>query len=816
MYRTIPVALVSILAALPAQEAAVYRTPPEPMASWIVAEPAPALSLSPCRRFLVLQYEQAMPELEVLARPHRKLAGLRLDGTTAGPQLEAKTTRIVLRTLSSNGERDVAIPPGHVSPPFWSATGAHVAFTRTSERTIELWLLETETGAVRQVPGVALNLVLGSGVEWSRDQQSLLCQLDAGVPLPPEPAAPIGPNVQETRAGEKAQVRTNPDMLQSDYDARCFEALATSQLARITVATSAIEKLGVPSMSTGVSQSPDGELLLVNVLQRPFSFLVGVREFPRRTEVWTRDGVLVRRVAETPLLENVPIGGVPVGKRGIGWLPGHDHALRWMEAQDGGDPKKPAPIRDHVYVAMEPAAEPVLWFATEHRAMGLSVAQDGKLAIATEVDRMTRQLRTWRLEASNLAQKPVLLFERSMQDQYGDPGSPVEETLPDGRRALRQRGALLYRSGRGASPDGERPFLSSWDPATGTSVRLWQCAVGRYETFAGFLADDRIVIRSESPQDAPNYAIVVLATGARTPLTTFQDPALEVSKSISRELIRYERSDGVALSATLYLPPGHQPGQKHPTLVWAYPQEFTRAADAGQVRSAPTRYTRFAGISHLWLLLAGYAVLDETAMPIVGPVRGANDTYVQQLVDDAKAAVDLLVSRGVAEPHQIAVGGHSYGAFMAANLLCHSDLFATAIARSGAYNRTLTPFGFQNEERTFWESPEVYLAMSPFAHADKLNEPILLIHGEDDNNQGTWPLQSQRLFAAIKGHGGAARLCMLPHEAHGYYARESVLHCVWEMVDWMDRQVKGRAPIAPSPKDATPTVDPIKPDDGGR
>jgi dipeptidyl aminopeptidase/acylaminoacyl peptidase len=509
--------------------------------------------------------------------------------------------------------------------------------------------------------------------------------------------------------------------------------------------------------------------------------------------VWTRAGEFVRNIVEQPLRENVPIGGVETGPRAIAWMPSHPHALRWTVAQDDGDPRKKVAVRDHVYVSREPGTEPLLWFATEHRAMGVSVAQDGRLAMSGEFDRESRRVRMWRVDALDFAQKPVLLFERSMQDQYGDPGTPIDEVMPDGRVAMRQRNGLLFRSGKGASQNGERPFLDSWDPLTGVTARLWQCAEGRYEQFAGYLDDDHILIRSESPQEPPQYVKVTLSNGEKQGFLHWQDPALLVSKRITKELIRYQRKDGVALSATLYLPPDHQPGQKHPTLVWAYPQEFTRADDAGQVRASPTRYTRFAGISHLWLLLAGYAVLDDAAMPIVGPNRGANDTYVQQLTDDAQAAVDLLVSRGIADPAEIAVGGHSYGAFMSANLLCHTDLFATAIARSGAYNRTLTPFGFQNEERTFWEAQQVYMQMSPFAHADKVNEPILLIHGADDDNQGTWPIQSQRFYAAIKGHGGTARLCMLPHEAHGYRGRQSVLHCVWEMVDWLDRHVKGRA-----------------------
>ena len=811
MYQTLLVVVLAFLAAsLPvrSQDPATYRTPAEPIAQLITAAPPPQLSLSPCRRHVAIVQQEALPDLETIARPHEKLAGLRIDPKSRGPQLSVQTTKVTLRNLASLQERELALPQGHWRGLSWSADGERIAMERATDLGIELWIVEVATAVCRQVPSVMLSAVLGGGAEWARDQKSLYCTLAVDVAIPALPKAPSGPSVQQSSPGEKAQVRTNPDMLTSEHDAQKFEALATSQLARISAETLAVEKIGAPALISRVSESPDSELLLVTTVRRPFSYLVSWRDFPSRTELWTKAGQLVRVVVETPLLENVPIGGVPVGKRAVGWMPSHGHALRWTEAQDGGNPRNKVAIRDHVYVSLQPGSEPILWFATQHRASGVSVAADGKLALASEFDRDEKKMRMWRVDAMDLAQKPVLLFERSTQDQYGDPGTPVDEVFPEGRTALRQRNGLLFRSGRGANQDGERPFLDSWDPITGTVARLWQCAEGRYEQFAGYLDDDHILVRSESPMEPPQYVKVTLSTGQKQGFFHYQDPALELSKQISRELIRYQRKDGVALSATLYLPPGHQPGQKHPTLVWAYPQEFTRKDDAGQVRSSPTRYTRFAGISHLWLLLAGYAVLDDAAMPIVGPSRGANDTYVQQLTDDAQAAVDLLVSRGIADPKEIAIGGHSYGAFMAANLLCHTDLFAAAVARSGAYNRTLTPFGFQNEERTFWEAPQVYMQMSPFAHAEKVNEPILLIHGADDDNQGTWPIQSQRFFAAIKGHGGTARLCMLPHEAHGYRGRQSVLHCVWEMVDWLDRHVKGRAQkvAAPAEKPAVPAA----------
>ena len=167
-----------------------------------------------------------------------------------------------------------------------------------------------------------------------------------------------------------------------------------------------------------------------------------------------------------------------------------------------------------------------------------------------------------------------------------------------------------------------------------------------------------------------------------------------------------------------------------------------------------------------------------------------HDTFLEQIVAAAQAAIDKAASMGVADPERVGVGGHSYGAFMTANLLAHCDLFGTGVARSGAYNRTLTPFGFQAERRPLWEAPEIYFKVSPFMHADKIDEPLLLIHGMMDNNSGTYPMQSERLYAAIKGNGGSARLVMLPAESHGYRARESVLHVLAEMIDWFDRHLK--------------------------
>src|SRR5690606_9755639 len=407
--------------------------------------------------------------------------------------------------------------------------------------------------------------------------------------------------------------------------------------------------------------------------------------------------------------------------------------------------------------------------------------------------------RTWRFDAKQLDASPRLLHERSMQDAYNDPGRPVLRVDARGRPLLRMDGDSVFLSGAGATPSGDRPFLDRWDLGTGEKQRLFVAAEGRHETFAGFVgvAHDRILIRSESPTSPADTVLVDVATGARTVVVAAEDPVARYLQGIRKELIRYERKDGVALSGTLYLPPGYEAGQKLPLLVWAYPREYRQPSDAAQVRGSALRYTRLEGASHLHLLLPGYAVLDDAAMPIVGPVETAHDTLLEQLAPNAESSIDAGARRGVADRDRVAIGGHSYGAFMTANLLAHSDLFRAGVARSGAYNRTLTPFGFQNEERTLWQAPQVYIAVSPFLAAHKINEPLLLIHGADDNNSGTFPMQSERLFAAIQGLGGTPRLVMLPHEGHGYRAQESVLHVLAEANAWLDRFVNEAPPPDP-------------------
>ncbi len=770
-----------------------WQRPPEAIARLIEAPPPPDASLSPQRRWLVLTTREPLPGLDVVARPHLKLAGLRVDPQSRGPQLGARVMAIVLRSLANGEERAVTMPPGHWSGPMWSADDRAFAMMRAADGGGELWIADPATAPPKRVENVRVNSVLGNGVQWLPDQKRLLVTTVVTGEAPAKPLVPAGPQLQTTTSGAKAPVRTLQDLLQDAHDEALLEHYGTSQLAIVESPAGTVTKIGAPALIDRAEPSPDGTLLLVNRIERPFSYVVSLSSFPRAVEVLGMDGKVQAVISKSPLRDTVPIGGVPTGPRSIDWVPVLPHCLTWAEALDGGDPKQEVPHRDVVMRVAEPGGKAEPWFRTEHRTAGSSYGGDGVFVMVSEMDRKTRRQRVWRYDAKDPARPGAQLYERSTQDAYGDPGRPVSERLLDGRSLLRMRGNELFLAGEGVSPQGNRPFVDRWDFASGEKERLFHAEPGRHESFVGFLDEQgqRLLIRSESPKDPPSLVIVDRAKNERTTLIVFPDPAAEATRGVQKRLVKYAREDGVPLSGTLYLPPDWKDGEKRPCLIWAYPLEYTQASDAGQVRASPHRYLRLAGTSHLFLLLHGYAVFDDAAMPIVGPQRTANDTFVQQLQQNARAAVAALTAEGCIDTARLGVAGHSYGAFMTANLLAHTDLFACGIARSGAYNRTLTPFGFQNEERTYWEAPDVYQAMSPFAHAHAIKEPVLLIHGDDDNNSGTFPVQSQRLFAALKGHGATARLCMLPHESHGYRARENVLHCVAEMCSWLDRWCKG-------------------------
>lgn len=636
-----------------------------------------------------------------------------------------------------------------------------------------------------------------------KDSASLLVRL---VPAnrgtePAAPSVPAGPVIEET-SGKASKNPTYQDLLRNPHDEQLFEYHATARPAVLDLRTGTVKPIGEPGLVLNFDFSPDESYILRTRLKRPFSYRVPFFYFSRAVEVLDASGKLIRTIADLPVSDEVPPQGVPTGPRGVRWQALHPAKLVWPEALDGGDPVRKAPHRDALFSLDAPFSNmPAEVLKITHRFSGFEWLPRQDEVLISEYDRDRRWRTTALMNLSRPQESRRVLFDLSVNDDYGDPGEPLTELRPDGQRVVIQNGEVVYLSGWGATPEGNRPFLDQLNLKTLQKERLFRSpatSVESVETFAGASRND-VLLRHESKTQPPNYSLLELKSGQRTPLTSFQDPAPQLT-GVTRELLKFNRADGVPLSGMLYLPVGYQKGTRLPVLLWAYPLEYSDPATAGQVRSSPNSFVFYRGTSPLFFLLRGYAVLMDATMPVVGDPETMNNTFVEQIVASAKAAIDKLVEMGVADPNRILVAGHSYGAFMTANLLAHSDLFAAGIARSGAYNRSLTPFGFQAERRSFWEATDVYLKVSPFTHANKINEPLLLIHGEADNNQGTHTFQSERLYQAIRGNGGTARLVLLPHESHGYLARESVLHVLAEMLDWGERHVKNRpVPVPASP-----------------
>jgi dipeptidyl aminopeptidase/acylaminoacyl peptidase len=774
-----------------------YKKPPKEVLDILSAPVTPTASISPARDTMLLATGLRYPPIADLAQPMLRLAGLRINPATNGPHRFQYSVGLSLKRIDDGTEVKIALPPGaKISSLQWSGDGKHFAFLKTTATGTELWVGDSSSGRIRHLKGIAVNNAYGDSFQWMPDSHTLLVQLipSKRPAVPTESSVPQEPNSQES-FGRVGPVRTFEDLLKTPFDEKLFEYYATSQLALVDSSSGKSTDVGQPAIFQSVAPSPDGTQLLVARVNRPFSYLYPVFAFPRDVEVWDTKGKVAHKLASLPLADQVPIDGVPTGPRSYRWRPTSPATLVWVEALDGGDPKKKVPYRDRVLMLKAPFTEsPGEITKTEHRFAGAQWGEK-ELLLVSDYDRDRRWIRTVILNADKLSEAPKPLWSRSIQDSYSDPGTPVARVLPSGQRAILQNGDAIYLVGAGASPEGDRPFLDRLNLQTQKADRLFRSDANRYEVPVALLDDDakRFITRHESPTAAPNFYLRTSAEPATSvparALTNFPDATPQL-RGIKKQLVTYKRADGVQCSFTLYLPPGYKEGTRLPTVLWAYPLEFNDPSTAGQVTGSTQRSTQIVGPSHLFFLLEGYAVLDNATMPVVGEPETVNNTYIEQIVMSAKAAIDKAAEMGVTDPERVGVGGHSYGAFMTANLLAHSDLFRAGIARSGAYNRTLTPFGFQSERRTIWEAPELYIKVSPFMNANKINEPILFIHGEADDNSGTFPIQSERMYQAVRGHGGSVRLVTLPLEAHGYAGRETIEHVLYEMINWFDKYVK--------------------------
>jgi dipeptidyl aminopeptidase/acylaminoacyl peptidase len=816
-----PTAIAASKAATPAAAApsSAYQQPPKDILDVMRAPPPPSPSLSPTRDRLMLVTMEEYPSIAKVATPFLRLAGVRIEpgnqsqhDTPGGYGIPPCVSAIDLVQLADGKQTKVKLPAGACPRrPVWSADGQRFAFENISNEAVELWVGDARTGAVRRLPGVRLNQMFGDQMQWMPDQKTLLVKLATARKAPPgEAPGSEGPGIQES-LGATGQSSTyeNRDTLRNRHDEELFEYYGRSQLALVDAASGKITPVGKPGLYEELDVAPDGRHAVVSEIRPPYSYVTTFDRFPKQIDVWDFGkqqargaNPVVHEIAALPLADRVPNRGVPVGPRNFSWRPLEPATLVWAEALDGGDPNVQAAERDRLMMLKAPFnAAPSEITRTQQRYAGLAWSEKPDVALLSDYDVNRKWVRTWQINVDDANNSRRLVWDMSSDEKYADPGRPVRRQLANGFPVVRVDGDTIFLSGVGSSPDGDRPFLDRFNLKTQQAERLFRSSKTSYEQFLGFAGNDtgRLLTWYQSATDTPNAFVRTL--GATTTaaagepayasesraLTHLTDPTPQV-REIKKRLVKYKRADGIELSFTLYTPPGYKEGTRLPTILNAYPLDYADASKAGQTTGSQATFTRLR--QYRLLLLSGYAIIDSAAFPIVGDPRKAYDTYTEQLVANAKAAVDEAVRLGVTDPERVGVTGHSHGALMTANLLAHSTLFRAGAATSGSYNKSLTPFGFQNERRSVWEAPEVYTKASTFFYADKLKTPLLIVHGADDANPGTTPLQSVKLYEAIRGNGGVTRLVMLPHEPHWYAARESNEQLVYEMLRWFDKYVK--------------------------
>jgi dipeptidyl aminopeptidase/acylaminoacyl peptidase len=777
-----------------------YQTPPKAITDLVNAPTTPSVSFSKNGDWMMLLERADNPSIKELSQPELRIAGLRINPATSGLSRGRGVENVKIKMTKSGDEIQIKGLPSNPSMGGFSLSKDEkfLAFTQTEANGISLWVVDLNTFEARKLTDPILNEISGNAMAWTSTNEILIKAVNPNRGgIPQKPAAPAGPIIQES-TGEASPNRTYQDLLSNPYDEKLFTYFMDSQIMLVDLAGSK-KPIGAAAMIKSMDISPDGSYLMVELIKKPFSYLVPASRFPYDVEIWDQSGKKLKTLAQIPLDENRPTGfdATVTCPRNISWRADKGALLYWVEAQDGGDPRNEVKDREIVYTLDAPFSGKKKELATTSYRFGGIAWSDDNFAIMNELWSASRKEIRSVLNPSDPTQDRRVIIERSSDDLYNDPGDPVYVENEFGKNVLMRDGDLVYMTSQGGSPDGNMPFLSTFNTKTKTQTILWRSEAPYYERVIKVLDDSgsEFITLKESTDIQPNYWLVnTKKRVAPMPVTDFEHP-YESLKGIQKEQVTYTRADDLNLSAVVYTPAGYDPAEDGtlPVLIWAYPREYKSKEIASQVRGSKYGFTRVSWGSPIYWVNRGYAIMDQTEMPIVGEgEKEPNDYFVEQLVWNAEAAIDKIVDMGIGDRMRIAVGGHSYGAFMTANLLSHTDLFAAGIARSGAYNRTLTPFGFQYEQRTYWEAPEVYFNMSPFSFAHKVKTPILMIHGEADNNSGTFPIQSERYYNALKGHGATARLVFLPNESHGYAAQESILHTLWEMDTWLEKYVKNK------------------------
>ena len=763
----------------------------------LVDAPRPPLSVvSPTGQGVLIVEIESHPPLSCISEPVLRLAGIRLSPHRRSRQHLQYGKRLQWVSCLTGECITLALPEmPRIGLPVFAPDGSRFAFINDTQLCTELWLGDLETGYLRRIQDIRVSDVLvEQPLVFSPDGRYLwVATVPVAVEDPPiPPQEPFSPSIHESIASP-APVATYQDLLRDSHDEALFAHYATSQWACVDLDSGIWNAIGQPGLFKDLQPSPDNQYLLTHRLTPPFSYRVGHWGFPSVVEVLLTKGELLCQVAQLPLADNVPRFGVRTGARVVMWQAEKSATLCGVQALDGGDPRSQADFRDSLWTLQAPFSGAMQEVRRlRHRLTILLWTATPGQALVTELDRERRWLITSLVSLDEPGRPVQVLFDRSDRDAYAHPGDFL---LKVGTRQVLQDGDTVWLAGDGATPNGLRPFLDQMDLNTGRTLRLFLCADDALERVLGFVGPiaansnqkvRTVLVQHESPLAAPSLWQIDTVSGHRNQLTRPPQDTVRMD-AVTREIFHYQRQDKVPLSGTLYLPKNRQSGKRLPLLIWAYPVDYADASTAGQVRGSNFVYARPIGASPVYFATQGWAVLMDAAMPVLGDAGSMNDTFVEQVVSSAAAAIDALDAREIIDRRRVVAGGHSYGAFMVATLLAHSNLLAAGIARNGAYNRTLTPFGFQQERRTLWEAPETYYRVSPFSHAQRIKAPLLLIHGEIDGNAGTHPIQSERMYAAVAGNGGTARLVMLPCEGHAYRARESILHVLAEMLSWASR-----------------------------
>ncbi|MFZ4102009.1 MAG: S9 family peptidase [Sphingobacterium thalpophilum] len=790
-----------------AQDTQGYQKPPQPILSLFEARSIPTVKISSNGEIMLLLEMEDLPSISELSQPELRLAGQRINPVNNGQSRTAAYSSIKIKAVNTGIEYNLKGLPNdpRLSEITWSPDESKIAFIQTTENSVELWVADLESLQANRLSIFNVNNTYGNSFIWNPDGKSILGKFipDGRSELVLQNKSPQEPLIQEN-TGKSAPVPTYQDLLKNPDDEKLFDHYFTSQLKQVNLQGQSANLLK-PLIIRSMDYSPDGKFLLLANITRPYSYQVPINAFPFTSSIFDEEGKLIKKLYDAPLAENIPAGfdGVPKGPRAFGWRTDKGAVLYWVEALDNGNPAQQATVRDVIYTQEAPFNQYPLKLADCYFRFNSIVWGDDKVAILTERWWKTRFERRSFIKPSNVNFR-VNLYDRYFEDGYGDPGVILTRKNEFNRNVLLTEfnavkrisdpdNVHIFTLSDGASPEGDRPFIKKFNIKTKLMDTLFRSKAPYYERPVFFNNGKFIINSRESSDSVKNYFKVNLEDNSYIRLTDFSDPYPEL-KGVKKQQISYKRLDGITLGGTLYLPATFKTGDPPlPMLIWAYPREFKTAAAAGQIKGSPHKFSILGKSSPVYWVTRGYAVLDNADMPVIGESNTEpNDTFVEQIRYNAEAAINHLVDMGIADRKRIAIGGHSYGAFMTANLLAHTDLFAAGIARSGAYNRSLTPFGFQAEERTFWQAPAVYNRMSPFAYADKIKTPILLIHGQADNNTGTFPMQSERFYTALKGHGATARLVLLPSESHAYQAKESLMHMLWEMDRWLEKYVKNK------------------------